>query len=194
MKLYLLVLVAALGLITVAGQCGKLPERQWERGHFEPIGGRPYNLPDGLSVRYIIGAEDEIPTSFLPLAFSVLNNTTRRINVQMPAGLVFTPNNPDYQYMMILQQFAFSVPAEQETTVFLPTYCCNEGLDEPDEESFYAIDIQVWERELCELFDLVRNKRLDYEEAVDLAQSALFEITDGAGLTDSTRQKLENLP
>lgn len=188
-------LIVVAGLLSgTASVCNRMPERQWERGEFKPVGGKPYTLSKGLEVRYIIGAEDEIPASFLPLKFAVLNNTSRRIPVLMPAGLVFSPSNSWYQYMMILQGFSFSVPPDQDTVVLLPTYCANENLDEPDEESYYNIAIQVWERELCELFDLLKNKRLDYEEAVELAQAALFEITDGEGLTDSTRVKLQNLP
>ncbi len=187
-------LSVVLAVLALAGVCNRLPERQWERGDFHPIGGKPYQLPAGLEVRHIIGADEEIPTSFLPLAMSILNNTQSRIPVRMPEGLVFSPADPDYQYMMILQAFSFSVPADQETTILLPTYGCNEDRDEPDDESYYEIDIQVWERELCELFDLLRGKKLDYEEAVELAQEALYEITDGEGLTDSTRQRLKELP
>lgn len=182
------------GLFLLGGICEKLPERQWERGHFEPIGGKPYKLPAGLEVRQIIGYDDEIPTSFLPLALTVLNNTQQRITVTMPEGLVFSPLNYEYQYMMLLQAFSFSVPPDQDTTILLPTYCANEDLDEPDDESFYEINIQVWERELCELFSLVRDKHLNNEEAVDLAQEALFEITDGDGLTEETKEELKNLP
>lgn len=193
---YKLLLLTIVGLLLLGNVCDKdnLPERQWERGYFEPIGGKPYNLPSGLEVRQIIGYDDEIPTSFLPLAFTVLNNTQKRIAVTMPEGLVFSPLNHEYQYMMLLQKFSFSVPPDQDTLILLPTYCANEDLDWPDDESFYEIDIQVWERELCELFTLVRDKHLDEEVAVDLAQEALFEITDGDGLTDETREALKNLP
>jgi hypothetical protein len=67
-------------------------------------------------------------------------------------------------------------------------------LDEPDEDESYQFSIQVDERELNELIELVRGKRLEGDTAVTLAQDALFEITDGNGLTDSTRTKLQNLP
>ncbi len=185
--------IVAITTLTVVCSPG-LPERKWERGYFEPIGGKPYQLPDGLVVRHIIGADEETPTSSLPLALMVLNNNNRRVSVIMPPGLVFDPLNHEYQYMMLLQEFVFSVPSNQDTTIMLPTYCANENLDEPDSEASYEIAIQVWERELCELFDLLKGKRLDYEEAVELAQEALFEITDREGLTDSTRQKIKQLP
>jgi hypothetical protein len=191
---YKTIFLTLAGIFLLGGICDKMPERQWERGHFEPIGGKPYKLPSGLEVRQIIGYDDEIATSFLPLALTVLNNTQQRIAVTMPEGLVFSPLNHEYQYMMLLQSFSFSVPADQDTLILLPTYCANEDLDEPDDESFYEINIQVWERELCELFTLLRDKHLDYEDAVELAQEALFEITDGEGLTDETREALKNLP
>jgi len=190
-------LMAIAAFLFIAGSCEQdepVPERQWERGDFHPVGGKPYNLPEGLDVRYIVGADSEIATSFLPLTMAVFNTTTRRITVPMPAGLCFDPADHDYQYMILLQDFAFTVPPDQDTTIFLPTYCCNEDLDEPDEDANYALDIQVWERELNELFDLVRGKQLNNPTSVQLAQDALFEITDGAGLTDTMRTKLQNLP
>jgi len=198
MKYAEIVVTLAACLLLVAGICKKAPpERQWQRGYFEPIGGRPFALATGLEVAHMYGADDAIPSSELPLDLLMRNITSKRINASFPAGLVFKPAGPDhedYQYMMILQSFVLSVPANSETTLFVPTYCCNEELDEPDEDESYQFSIQVDERELNELIDLVRGKRLEGDTAVTLAQDALFEITDGNGLTDSTRTKLQNLP
>lgn len=189
------ILLAAFCLaVMVGGSCRQVPERQWERGFFEPIGGKPFRLPNGVAVFSCFGYEDEIPTSFLPLELVIRNTTPKAAGIRMPAGLVFEPNDPEYQYMILLQPFSFTAPADTDTVCLLPTYCCNFDLDTPDEESNYAIAIQVWERELNELFDLVKDKRLDTEDAVDLAQDALYEITDGNGLTDSTRAALQRLP
>jgi len=181
-------------LVLAAGVCQKVPERQWERGFFEPIGGRPYRLPPGLDLVSCYGYDDEIPASFLPLEMVLHNATAQSVSATLPAGLVFEPNDIEYQYMMLLQPFTFAVPAGADTALLLPTYCCNFDLDTPDDESNYAIAIQIWERELNELIELVRGKRLEGEDAVDLAQEALYEITDGEGLTDSTRVRLQNLP
>ena len=70
----------------------------------------------------------------------------------------------------------------------------NAESDEPDDESFYAIMGREWDRETEELLNLVADKALSGDDAVALAQDALFEITDEDGLTDSTRTKLANLP
>jgi hypothetical protein len=197
MKRIAVTFLAAAGLLLVAGTCKKevVPERQWERGFFKPYLGKEFTLNGALHVTRIIAAEDEIPASALPLAMTVTNETSRRVSTHFPSGLVFEPTNLEYQYMIILQDFYFSVPAQSETLIDIPTYCCNEDLDEPDDESFYRkFEIQVWERELNDLIDIVRDKRLEGDTAVPLAQDALFEITDGDGLTDATRAALESLP
>ena len=184
-----------LALTFVAGICDKQPpEKQWERGDFEPIGGKTFNLAQGLDERSLVGYEDEIPASFLPLKFVVSNTTDGYVTDKMPEGLVFHPRNREYQFMILVQEFEFGVPPNQDTTIYLPTYCCNEDLDEPDEDANYDIDIQVWELELCDFFDLLRGKRLEGDDVVDLVQEALFEITDYDGLTDSTAAKLRDLP
>jgi hypothetical protein len=104
-----------------------------------------------------------------------------------------SPTDAAYEYMMLLQDFPIAAPPNSDTLILLPTYCANEGLDAPDEDAVYDFSIQVYERELNELLDLVAGKRLEGDTAVTLAQDALFEITDGTGLTDSTRTKLRNL-
>jgi hypothetical protein len=183
-------LLAALmvALLTMGSLCEKPPARQWEPGFFEPIPGKTWNWPTGLDVIHMWGAFDPIPASDLPLELLVRNNSTKRVEVRMPAGLVFSPNISDYQYMMLLQEFTFSCP-EGDTTVNLPTYCANEDLDEPDDESLYEVALQVWELELNDLFDVVEPKLL-VDDAMILAQDALWEITEGGSLSDSTRQKL----
>jgi len=185
---------ALLALGFLGSICNSVPERQWERGYFEPIGGKEYSMNRDLHVRYILGAEDIIPASDLPLEMVITNSSGNYITEHMPAGLVFYPRNPEYQFMILLQDFSFGAPPYQDTSILVPTYCCNEALDEPDDESYYDPDVQVWERELNELIDLVRDKTLVGDDALDLAQDALFEITDYDGLTDSTRLKLQNLP
>lgn len=189
-----LLLTVVSGVLALGSLCKTTPPpgRQWEPGFFEPIPGRPWSWPGGVNATDIIGADDEIPASELPLAARINNYNQRRTAIVMPAGLVFSPMNPEYQHMMILQEFRFSVPVG-ETVVMLPTYCANEDLDEPDDESRYLAVLQVWELELNELFELLRPKRLE-NEAVNVAQDALWEITEGGALSDTMRAKLRALP
>jgi hypothetical protein len=194
--LRLLALPAAFLVLTASLCQKKPPERQWERGAFQslPANTQPYQLPAGVSVVQLIGADDVTPMSDLPLLMTVHNSGQADIDVTFPAGLVFGPANADYQYMILLQECRFTAVSGADRDVSLPTYCCNAELDEPDDASFYAIRGREWDRETEELLDLVADKALYGDDAVVLAQDALFEITDDAGLTDSTRTKLANLP
>lgn len=192
-----LLMTALVSLAILAGVCEKVPERGWERGFFRPIEetNRPWNLPVGLSLRSCVGADDEdTMVSLLPLVAKVFNETGKRMTTTLPAGLVFEPGNYEYQYMIILQPFVVTVPPDMDTTVVLPTFCCNEDLDEPDDESNYTIHSQEWEVEMNEFVNLLKGKRLVGFHTLELVQAALFEITDGNGLTDSMRTKLAGLP
>jgi len=194
--LRLLALPAAFLVLTASLCQKKAPERQWERGAFEPLPAntQPYQLPAGVSIVQIIGADSISPLSDLPLLMTIHNGGQNNINVTFPAGLVFGSQNVEYQYMILLQDFPF-IASPGDRDVMLPTYCCNEELEEPDDESFYNdISRREWDRETEELLNLVTDKALSGDTAVTLAQNALYEITDGDSLTDSTRTLLRNLP
>jgi hypothetical protein len=195
MKYSRLLLLTVTALFALGSWCEVVPEPNWERGDFHPDPGKNWDLPSDLRVTSIIGYEDEIPASELPLAFAVTNTSLDRVTGTMPRGLCFRPRNVEYQYMIVLQDFVFEVPGDGDTVIYLPTWCANEDLDEPEEEALYDIDLQAWDRELKELYDLLQGKVLnDTFVELDMVQDALYEITDGEGLTDSTRLWLENLP
>ncbi|HDQ98995.1 MAG TPA: hypothetical protein ENN51_01720 [candidate division WOR-3 bacterium] len=194
MMTYRLFALAALFAVAGASFCQDVPEREWERGEFYPNPGREWNLPADLRVNSIIGWEDEIPTAVFPLLLSLRNDARVRRSLTMPAGLCFRPRDPEFSYMMLLQDFTFSVPPD-DTTVLLPTWVANEDLDEPDDESVYDINLVAYDREITELLDLLRDKTIhDTLVDLDMLQDALWEITDEEGLTDSTRAWLRELP
>jgi hypothetical protein len=191
---YRLAFIVIAGFLLVGGICDTVPDREWERGFFTPIQTEPYKLPGDLNVFRIVGYDDEIETSPWPLQMNVRNDGDRRVTDVMPAGLVFSPSGIDYAYMILLQEFTITVPALKDTVILIPTYSCNEDLDEPDDESNYFTDNRAWDVELKEMYDLLEGKTLhDSIVGVDEIQDALWEITDGEGLTDSTRNWLRGL-
>ena len=195
--LRLLALTAAFLVLTASVCEKKTPERQWERGAFQPLPGntQTYQLPAGVSIVTTYGYDDFISKSDLPLLMTVRNSGSSDIEVTFPAGLVFGASNLDYQYMILLQDYTFTAAGGTDQNEILPTYCCNEDVDEPDEEAFYITPSgREWDREIEELLNLVADKQLSGDDAVMLAQDALFEITDGDSLTNSTRTLLQNLP
>ncbi len=197
--LSLLVLAAALVVLT-GGNCQKsAPERAWDRGAFRPVPENieSYSLPSGVTVGTISSYEEQDwPSSFLPLYMAVSNSTSSDVQVTFPAGLVFGTSDSIYQYMILLQEYVFTVAASANLdTVVLSTYCCNEDLDEPDYEANYSIRGREWDKETQELLDLLAPKSLvTGDDNIDLLQEALFEITDYEGLTDSTKALLQELP
>jgi len=188
--------VALVALLGSACDSKTAPDRAWERGDFHPVPENieSYKLADGLTIDSMYGYDDFIPESELPLYMVIRNSKDNDIEVTFPAGLVFGADSVDYQYMMVLKEFAFTATGNGATAVIVPTYCCNEDGDEPDDDSHYAIEGRENDKEIQELLDLVVYKTLSGDDALALAQDALFEITDGEGLTDSTKTQLQNLP
>ena len=198
--LSLLVLTVTLVVLT-GSACKKEsppPDRAWQREAFQPLAEntKDYSLPDGITIDTLRGEEDSvIPESNLPLYMVVRNAKSGNTNVTFPAGLIFDPQNPEIKYMMLLKDFTFTANVGVTESIYVPTYDCNDVLDDPDVESFFTTAGIEWDKETQELLDLVADKALNTPEAIDLAQQALSEITeDSTGLTDSTRTHLKALP
>ena len=199
MKYRRVVLLAAVSLLLVAGICpnGTPPEPQWEPGQFLPIGGKDFKLTQDLAVRSIVGGNDEIedPAAEYPLRLIVFNETDSRVNTTMPEGLIFYPNDPEYDYCVLVKPYDLTVPASQDTTVFLPTYNCDENKYEADDEEIsYQPDIQLWEKGFTDIFEILADKSLATFDDFDVVQEAIYEYTYTQELTDSLIQALEALP
>jgi len=198
-RLLSLLVLAAAFVVLAGSACQKsAPERAWDRGAFRPVpeNTEPYSLPSEVTVGTISSYEEDWPSSFLPLYMTVSNSTSSDVQVTFPAGLVFGTPDSIYQYMILLQEYVFTVAASANLdTVVLSTYCCNEDLDEPDYEADYSIRGREWDKETQELLDLLAPKSpVTGDDNIDLLQEAAFEITDYEGLTDSTKTQLQDLP
>ena len=190
-------LVLTVALVALLGNaCDKpTPDRAWDREAFQPMpeNQKAYSLPAGITIDSLYGNAEDIPESYMPLYMVVSNSNSGNTTVTFPAGLVFDPGSIDYQYMMLLKSFTFTAAAGVTDSILVPTYGCNEDLGAPDDESHYVIAGIEWDKETEELLDIVANKQL-VDSASDLAQDALYEITDGDGLTEATKAALNALP
>ena len=198
--LSLLVLTAAFVVLTgTACDQKSTPDRAWDRGAFQRMdqNAENYSLPAGITIDSMYGADTTLQDAELPLQLQVSNSNSSNTEVKLPAGLVFSSSIADYEYMMLLKDFSFTANVGVTSGIFVPTYGCNEdSLDQPDNESFYDIGWRENDKETKELFDLVANKTINSDDAIELLQQALNEITgaDETGLTDSTKTKLNALP
>ncbi|UCG43403.1 MAG: hypothetical protein JSU73_01945 [candidate division WOR-3 bacterium] len=197
-----LLLMAAVSLLLVAGICPNRtpPDPQWEPGQFEPIGGKDFDLTSDLTVRSIVGGNDEIenPAAEYPLKLLVFNETDSRVDTQLPEGLIFRPTNDpelEYDYCVLVKPYNLTVPPSQDTTVFLPTYNCDEDkFEADDEEIYYESDIQLWEKGFTDIFEILADKALATLDDFDVVQEAIYEYTYTQNLSDSLIQVLEALP
>ena len=199
--LSLLVLTVTLVVLTgTACDQKSTPERAWERGAFQRMdeNAEDYSLPAGITIDSLYGELDSvIPEAELPLRMQVSNGNSGNTEVKFPAGLVFQSSDPTYEYMMLLKDFKFTANPGVTDSIVVPTYGCNEdSLDQPDDGSLYDIGWRENDKEIQELLDLVANKTVSGDDATELLQEALNEITgpEETGLQDSTRTKLQNLP
>jgi hypothetical protein len=97
--------------------------------------------------------------------------------------------------MMLLKEFKFTATGGGSTFQILPTYGCNEDtLEPPDPETYYDKGWRENDKEIQELLDIVVSKALNTDDALDLAQEALNEITIDSGLVATTRDSLKALP
>jgi len=193
-------LMACVSLLLVAGICppAEPPAPEWEAGQFQPIGGKDFDLTSDLTVRSIVGGNDEIenPAAEYPLKLIVFNETDSRISTTMPEGLIFYPtNDPEYDYCVLVQPYDLTVPPGQDTTVFLPTYNCDEDkFEADDEEIYYRTDIQLWEKGFTDIFEILADKALATLDDFDVVQEVIYEYTYTQDLNDSLIQALEALP
>jgi hypothetical protein len=200
--LCLLVLPVLLVVLTgIACDQNKAPDRAWDRGAFQemPENSKSYSMPAGIAIDSMYGELDSIlDESDMPLRMQVSNSNSSNTEVTFPAGLVFRPSNAEYQYMMLMKDFTFTANAGVTAGIVVPTYGCNmDSLDAPDDESYYDIGWQEYDKEIQELLDLLANKTISGEDAKELVQQALDEITGPDypdGLTDDTKSALQALP
>jgi hypothetical protein len=195
--LSLLALTVALVVLTGIACQKSTPERAWNRGAYHPVTAnlKTYSPPAGV-VGTISGYEDDWPSSNLPLFVLVSNSKGNDINVTFPAGLIFAASDTDYQYMILPQEYTFTVAAgANQDTVVLSTYCCNGDGSDPDADASYSIAGIEWDKDTQVLLDLLAGKALVTGENVDLVQEAVTEVfDDSTGLQDSTKTQLGNLP
>lgn len=199
--LSLLVVTAAFVLLAGAACSSKKtpPARAWQPGAFRDTSPniQAYSWPAGIEPGTISASDSDITTapSSMALFMTVSNSKGSDVQLKLPAGLVFSPSPAEYQYMMLLQDWSFTIPAgASDDTLVLSTYCCNQDSTPPDDEASYTVVGTEWDSETQELLDTLAVKSPVADTNADNVQDALYEITDGSGLNDSTRAVLKQLP
>jgi len=104
------------------------------------------------------------------------NNTSRQIDVEFPAGLIFEAVDEAYQHGILLKKTKVSVPAGATYRFGLFLYCCNAHKHGSDPSAKYLKPVITTSKLLLNLCDLVKNKRINIEEYI-AKESEYLQIT-----------------
>lgn len=150
-----------------------------------------YSLPAGVTVSGPIsgGAGDGLVDLSLPLQ----NNTDQAVTVTLPAGLVFLHNGRKAQNGILIQSLVIAIPARSTVTTTLRTQCLNLSRDQAKSADTYTIGGVTTEPGLIEIATLVRGKDSSGQLYDAVVQTAVWQVTDGFGLTEDVRAQLRNL-
>jgi len=160
------------------------------------------SITDGVTTRSIFNYRYDCRGSGLNVIIIIplKNNTSRPIDVEFPAGMLFEAVDKKYQHGVLLKKTKVSVPAGGNTYRFaLFLYCCNEHVTIPDTSTKYLKPVITNSKLLLHLCDLVKNKRINIEENMDTIehwseyvtmatnlQELVWKLTDRGQMLDKT--------
>lgn len=122
------------------------------------------------------------------------NTTSETITVTIPEGLIVISTSTQTQNGLFIKLETFEIPADSTVYFSVGTYCLNSGRSPAYINDEFTLGPVTENEDILELLGLLRNKRIDTDEASAIVQAALWNITDGKGLTHIDRQLIAALP
>lgn len=136
------------------------------------------------------------PESAVLLCLAFVNTTGAPMQVRLPAGLVFISRSETTQNGVLIQVETFEAPPGP-FFVKVNLLCLNSGRNGSRPGDEYELGPVLAERNpVWELIDALASKSIDSMEAraPSRMQAALWNITDGDGLTSVDRSRIAQLP
>ncbi|HLA59690.1 MAG TPA: thioester domain-containing protein, partial [Puia sp.] len=155
-----------------------------------------------------------VPGGLFILCFTLHNNRNYPITIDFPEELAIVSSSIHSQNGLLIALGQVIVPPNSSLTLFAGGFCLNEGRTAPDvyDENggllFYDLGPSVVPRSLKEITGILSTKHIGFEDVVNASgtqydndkyakafviQKAIWEVTDGEGLTDKTRLDLKSL-
>ncbi|MGB6092477.1 MAG: thioester domain-containing protein [Moheibacter sp.] len=140
--------------------------------------------------------------SFVLLSLEFVNHLGKDTLLVFPAGLTFRADNIEDQNGILVQETKISLAEGQTCKTFIPTYCINQEKHGSTQNSSYSFGPITNASPMQELIQLVKNKRINYEDFVHeedyydgvyVLQNAIWSITDRDGLTQENRNEIQSL-
>ncbi len=145
-----------------------------------------------------------------------MKNTSQTKNrtVFLPRGLVFKVNKTGYQHAMLMQWTWVCIKANSSRTFVLNLYCINSGLKGSDSSAEFSIlgitNSEVmwkllrmigWRKINLEHYQQVNaaallksDDEISYDNIVTNVQEAVWELTNGSGLSEESIDYIEGIP
>ena len=169
---------------------------------FDRPTGTPFTLPTGVTTVGVLKGPDASCAAATRVGFSVQlvevcvtlhNSTTSTVMTTFPPGIVLISKSNEVQNGTQVQPIVVPVRAGSDTTVVLELYCVNltRHATAPGDE--YTLGVVSDNAGLREIVNILANKVID-ESSVSTVQDAIWEVSDGDGLTSVTRTDLQSLP
>jgi hypothetical protein len=121
-----------------------------------------------------------------------LQGTGESRSIEFPAGQTMISSNPSVQHGILVQPVTIEVAAQKVRDWVLSMYCANKTRQPANEDTEYTLGPVVRDPALDELFGLLNGKHISADHT-ELVQNAVWEITDGEGLTRELRRALSSI-
>src|SRR5690606_35755099 len=122
------------------------------------------------------------------------NTTNEAITITIPKGLIIISTDDKTQNGLVIKVETIEIPANAAVDFNLGAYCLNSGRTPALPGDVFEFGPVTQNSALNELMELVKNKRIDNVTASATIQAALWNITDGNGLTNGDKQAIAALP
>lgn len=158
---------------------------------FEPKG-TAFALDPGIAISALYGSD----TGYSRVGFFNVElrgrSTTGQVIVEtLPGGLFFLPGSDETQNLIIIKRQIVSFGAA-ETAYVIGSFCCNSGLHAPGSEDAFTIGPVTDNADLKRIIDICADRDITWHAY--LVQSAVWQVTDGPGLTQRMEDSLRAMP
>lgn len=169
---------------------------------FDHPTGTPFTLPTGVTTVGALKGPDGSCDAATRVGFSAQlvevcitlhNSTANTITTIFPPRIVLISKSGDVQNGTQVQPVSVPVPVGRDTTVVLELYCVNLSRHATAPGDEYTLGVISDNAGLQEIATILANKVIDESSVWDV-QDAIWEVSDGDGLTAETRTNLQSLP
>jgi hypothetical protein len=181
-------IAAACIVLALAAGCSLLNP---DGGKFKPKG-TPFALNPDIQVTSIVGSDTGYSRfGNYPLEIHGLSQTGNQATDTLVGGLFLVSLDIQTQHIVIIKPQVVSFGAA-ETSLVIGGFCCNPELDAPEAEDDFEIGPVTDNADLQKIVDICADRDVTYSGFT--VQMAVWQVTDGDGLTAAMEDSLRDLP